>query len=128
MKLALTPLIVAILFVSFFVRGEVLVATRAEHGYIFADITFVLCFLVLFGVLFFVLFTAKYDPARLLRVRANKKRIFEFIVFCLILAAYILLAVKFGGNLVSSRFAILLVPLPLLALLYLLELRWLRDT
>jgi hypothetical protein len=127
MKIAITPLVVAALFVSFFIRGEILVASRAEHGYLFADLAFVFCFAVLFASIFIVLFIMKYDPKKLLRVKASKERILELVAFCLVLISYVFLTVRFGGEIVTGRFAILLAPIPLLAVLYLLELRWVRD-
>lgn len=127
MRIAVTPLVVGALFVSFFVRREVGVATQAEHGYLYANLAFILCFLVLFVIIFIALSVVKYDPTRLLRIRASGKRIIEFVAFCFVLIGYVYLTVNFAGSLVTGRLAILIVPIPLLLILYLLELRWVND-
>jgi len=127
MKIAITPFMVAILFISFFVRGEILVATRAEYGYLFGNLAFGLCFVVLYISLFVLLAITEYDGKKLLSVKVTRRRIIDFVGFCLISIFYVFLTVRFGGDLVTGRFAILLVPIPMLVVLYLLELRWVSE-
>lgn len=127
MRIAITPFAVIIVFVSFFVRGEVLRMTRLEYDYLLANVAFFVSFATLFFLLHIFLIAIKYDETKLLSISATKERIIDFLAICLILIAYVFLLVEFGGDFVSGRFSILLVPIPIVIVLYFLELRWLRD-
>lgn len=127
MKIAVTPFMVLIVVSSFFARHEVLIRTGSKHGYLYADIAFIACAAIFSVAVWGFLCAVKYDPRKLLMVRATRKRMIDFFVFCLFLVIYVLVISIYGSSLVSSHLSIILVSLPLLIILYILELRWIKG-